>query len=115
MPRQNIVHKCHPPVKVLCKKAMCHNHLCRKTKSVSLLSGREINAYLLSLGSGYGRDSSVGISTEANALNDNEDYLVCANLKKYIDKSKKQERERVLDMIPKQEKDFVSMMQIVSP
>ena len=85
MPRQNIVHKCHPQVKVLCKKATCHNHSCHKTKPVSLLSGREINAYLLSLGSGYGRDSSVGILTEANALNNDEDYLVCANFKKCID------------------------------
>ena len=47
-------------------------------------SSRDINLYLQSFESGYGRDSRVGILIEANVLKDNQGYLVCANLKKDI-------------------------------
>ena len=89
---------------------------CHKTKPASLLSGCEINAYLLSLGSGYSRDSSVGISTKANAFDyDKVFFWVCANLKKYIDDSKKTRKRKSARLDPQAMKIIVSMIQIVSP
>ena len=86
---------CHPGVKALCKKATCNDHACHKTTNASLLPGREINAYLLSLESGYGTESRQGISIKPNALNDAEEYMVCANLKKNcrLGKNNKKEKE----------------------
>ena len=50
--------ECHPEVKRLCKLAMCRGHgACHKTKNATLFSGSDMNAYLLSLGSGYGTES----------------------------------------------------------
>ena len=89
-------HNCHPGVKVLCQKAACHKHACHKTTNASLISGREINLFLQSFETGYGTESRQEITTEPNAVNDDENCLVCANLKKKCH-HKKQERERVLD------------------
>ena len=69
----------------VCQKATCHDHLCHKTTNTSLISGREINLFLQSFETGYGTESRQGITIEPNAVNDDEDYLVCANLKKHID------------------------------
>ena len=93
----------HPGVKALCKKAMCHDHSCHKTTNATLISGREINLYLQSFGPGYGTESRQGITTEPNALNDDEQYLVCANLKNILRHHKRKEREGVLNTIQKQQ------------
>ena len=79
MPRADSRRKCHPQVKALCQKATCHDHSCHKTTNASLISGREINLFLQSFKTGYGTESRQGITTEPNAVNDDEDYLVCAN------------------------------------
>ena len=73
--------QCHPEVKRLCDLAKGGKpHLCHKKSNGSLLSGRVINSYLQSFGPGYGTESRPGITTEPNALNDDdEEYLVCAN------------------------------------
>ena len=85
MPRQDSAHKCHPEVKRLCNLAMCLGHeSCHKTKPASLFSGCEINLHLQSLGLGYSTESQQGIITEPHALNNDEDYLVCANLKNIL-------------------------------
>ena len=73
---------------------MCHNHLCHKTKNAFLFPGRDINTYLQSLGSGYGRESRVEISTAATALKEDQDYLVCHNLRKYIVDSAKSRKRK---------------------
>ena len=83
MVRNAELSQCNRTVKELCKKAsvgVSHHGKCKdKVNNAVLFSGGDINTFLQSLGSGYGRDSRVGISTEANVLNDDEDYLVCAN------------------------------------
>ena len=85
---------CHPRVKALSHKAMCYNHLCHKTTKASLFSDRDINTYLQLFGSGYSRESRVGILIVANTLNNDEDYLICANLVTYIvDSAKSRERK----------------------
>ena len=85
-------------MKRLCDLAMCLGHeSCHKTKPSSLYSGRELNLYLQLLGMGYGTESRQGITIEPNALNDDKDYLVCANLKKYIvDSGKTRKRKSAI-------------------
>ena len=95
MPRQDKERQCHPDVKRLCKLAMCRGHaLCHKTNNASYLSGSDMNAYLVSLGSGYGTNSGQGVTIEPNALNDDQDYLVCDNLKTLVEKSQKTRKRR---------------------
>ena len=85
MPRHDKERKCHPEAKRLCDLARCvGEHSCHKKKNATLDSGREINSYLQSFRLGYGTESRQGITTEPNALNDDNQYLVCANIKKYI-------------------------------
>ena len=64
---------------------MCRGHAaCHKTYPASLYFGCELNLYLQSLGMGYGTENQQGITITPNALNNDKEYLVCANLKKYI-------------------------------
>ena len=95
MPRQNKQCRCHPEAKRLCDLAKgVGKHLCHKKSNASLFSGSEINLYLQSFESGYGTESQTGITTEPNALNDDKEYLVCTNLKKYIETSQKKRKRR---------------------
>ena len=48
-------------------------------------SGRGINTYLQSLGTGFDVDSRVGITIEPTAVNENNTYYVCATFKEKID------------------------------
>ena len=77
MPRHDKERKCHPEAKRLCDLARCvGEHSYHKKKNATLVSGSVINEYLLSLGSGYGTERRQGISIDANALKDDQDYLI---------------------------------------
>ena len=95
--KDTIERKCHPEVKRLCDLAKGGGeHSCHKKSNASLCFGCEINLYLQSFGPGYGTNSRPGITTVPNALNDDEQYLVCTNLKKNIATSQKK-RKRTSD------------------
>ena len=87
--------QCHPEAKRLCDLAKGGGkHSCHKKNTASLFSSHEINLYLQSFGPGYDTESRTGITTVPNALNDDEEYLVCSNLKKYIETSQKKRKRR---------------------
>ena len=49
-----------------------------------LFSGGDINTYLKSLGTGYGVDSQVRITTEPTAVDEDKMYYICANFQEKI-------------------------------
>ena len=80
--------RCDPTVRKLCNLAAAGvtNHgSCNNQKgNAKLVSGVAINTYLQSFkATGYGVDSKDGITTKANAVDEDKMYYVCKN---YIDK-----------------------------
>ena len=74
-------------MKALCNKAMACGHTkCHRSKNASNMMSSQINIFLSLVLTGiYGVESREGITIEANALEDEKEYLVCDNLKKRID------------------------------
>ena len=83
--------QCNRRVKELCNKAAIgisrHGKCKDKKNNAILFSGGNINMYLKSLGTGYGVDSRVGITTEPTAVDEDEMYYVCANFQEKIKKA----------------------------
>ena len=79
--------QCNRRVRELCNKAVegvYYHGKCHDSKNAFLFSGGDINTYLRSFGSGYGVDSNNGITTVANAMDEDKAYYVCANYKQRI-------------------------------
>ena len=76
-------YNCNPLVKALCNKAMTRGQTgCERTKNVSNMIGSKINLFLSSVLAGtYGVESKEGITIEANAVEDDKEYMVCHNTK----------------------------------
>ena len=69
--------QCNRRVRDFCNKAaagVSYHGKCHKKKNAVLFSGGDINTYLQSLGSGYGVDNKNGITTEANAMDEDKEY-----------------------------------------
>ena len=78
---------CNRRVRELCNKAVkgvYYHSKCDDSKNAFLFSGGDTNTYLQSFGSGYGVDSKNGITTVANAMDEDKAYYVCANYKQRI-------------------------------
>ena len=77
---------CNPPVKALCNKAMARGHsTCNKQQKAYDVIGSKINTFLSWVSTSFGTEGVDGITTEANALEDDKEYQVCATLKMRID------------------------------
>ena len=78
---------CNQHVKALCHKAMARGHTsCHKQNNASNMMGSKINIFLSSVSAGtYGVESRDGITTEVNAVEDDNEYMVCANTKTRIE------------------------------
>ena len=80
---------CNRKVLELCNKAaegVYYHGKCHEKNAV-LFSGGDINTYLRSFGTGYGVDSRNGITTAANAMDEDKAYYVCTNYKERIEKA----------------------------
>ena len=67
-------------------------------------SGSEINLYLQSFKLGYGTESREGITTKPNTLNNDKDYVVCANLKNILRHHKKTRKRKSARLDPQARK-----------
>ena len=101
MARKDYLSNCDPLVKALCNKAMtCGHTKCEQTKKASNMIGSKINIFLSSVSAGtYGVESGDGITTEVNAVEDDKEYMVCANTDRctllIIDNNKKTFQVRI--------------------
>ena len=80
---------CDREVLKLCNKAaegVYYHRKCDESKNAVLLSGGDINTYLRHFETGYGVYSKNGITTVANAMDEDKSYYVCANYKARITK-----------------------------
>ena len=78
---------CNRRARELCNKAakgIYYHGKCDDSKNAFLFSGSNINTYLQSFGLRYGVDSNNGITTVANAMDEDKAYYVCANYKQRI-------------------------------
>ena len=86
--RNRELSQCNRTVMKLCNLAatgVTYHGTCNKIKDNAVLfSGVDINTYLQSFNTGYGVDSKNGITTVANAMDDDKEYYVCANYKQKI-------------------------------
>ena len=79
--------QCNRRVRNLCNKAaagVSYHGKCTKKNNAVLFSGGDINTYIQSSGLGHGVHSKNEITTEVNAVEEDKEYYVCANLKKKI-------------------------------
>ena len=80
--------QCHRKVRELCNLAaagVTYHGKCNGIQNNAVLfSGGDINTYLQSFKLGYSVDSKNGITTEANTMEEDKEYYVCANFKKKI-------------------------------
>ena len=82
----NKKHSCNPQVKALCHKAMAWGHSTyNKQQKAYDVIGSKINTFLSWVSTSFGTEGVDGITTEANALEDDKEYQVCATLKMRID------------------------------
>ena len=96
--------RCDPTVKKLCNLAAagvtCHGS-CNKVKdNATLFSGVNINTYLQSYKTGYGVDPKDGITTVANAVDEDKMYYVCKNYKDKIEKAVDESPRRSVQLNP---------------
>ena len=77
----NCLRNCNSQVKVLYNKSIACGHTkCYKSKKVSYLMGSQINILLsMVLVVTYGTENRDGITTAANAEDDDKEYMVYAN------------------------------------
>ena len=92
MPGRNAAsNRCDTTVKKLCNLAaagVTFHGSCNKIKdNATLVSGVDINTYLQSYETGYGVDPKDGITTVANAVDEDKMYYVCKNYKDKIQKA----------------------------
>ena len=89
--RNRELSQCDRTVMKLCNLAaagVTYHGTCNKIKdNAVLISGVDINTYLQSFNTGYGMDSKNGITTVANAVDEDKMYYVCKNYKDKIEKS----------------------------
>ena len=76
------LHQCNRRVRELCNKAaegVYYHGKCDDSKNAFLFSGSNINTHLQSFRGRYGVDNKDGITTVANAMDEDKAYYVCAN------------------------------------
>ena len=87
--RNNELSKCNRRARKLCNQAAAevyYHGKFKNSKNAFLFSGSDINTCLQSFGGGYGVDNKNGITTVANAVDEDKMYYICKNSKDKIEK-----------------------------